>query len=129
MKTYIIYGKPIPLKRARVTRFGAYDPQKKEKEEHREMVYIQRGNVSPETEGPLELIVTFYMPIPKTTPKKILLQGTHHTKTPDIDNLVKYILDVIQPILLRNDSIVSIIIAEKVYDKNPRTEFVLHKVE
>jgi len=129
MKTYILHGKPIALKRARITKFGSYDPQRKEKGEHRALLYNQRGNIMPISEGPLELVVTFFMPIPKSTPKKKKLQDTFHFKRPDIDNLIKYILDVSQGVIITDDSLISTIIADKVYDKEPRTEFTIHKVE
>lgn len=129
MKTYILYGKPIPLQRPRVTSFGTYDPQKKEKGEARALIYNQRGTTVPATNVPIQLVVTFFMPIPKSTPKKINLKGKFHYKRPDIDNLIKYILDVIQPILITDDSLVATIIADKIYDENPRTQFIISEIE
>jgi len=127
MKTYILHGKPIPLQRARVTKFGAYDPQKKEKGEARALIYNQRGTAMP-FDTSVQLVVTFFMPIPKSTPKKIDLNGKLHSKRPDLDNLIKYVLDVIQPIVIKDDSLVGTIIADKIYDDNPRTEFTIMEI-
>lgn len=122
VKIYVIPGRPVPLQRARVTSHGAYDPQSIEKQDHRALLRDQRGAHLPLDHGPLELSVVFYMQIPKSNPKNKPLTGKFHTKRPDLDNLVKYVLDVAQPILITDDAFISTIIAEKVYDENPRTE-------
>jgi Holliday junction resolvase RusA-like endonuclease len=48
--------------------------------------------------------IIFYMPMPKswTKTKKKRMQGTPHQQTPDVDNLIKAILDA----LYGNDSVV-----------------------
>ena len=128
MKTYILHGKPKPLQRARVTRYRTYDPQSEEKAKDRLILREQRGNVAPISDGPLDLVVTFFMKIPKSTSKKDSLNGKYHVKRPDLDNLLKYILDVAQGVLIKDDSLVSSIIADKIYDNEPRTEFTFREV-
>lgn len=128
MKTYILHGKPIPQKRARITRFGNYDPQKAIKNDARYLILDQRGP-RPKIEGePINVILTFFMPIPKSTPKRINLKGAPHHKRPDIDNLIKFILDVIQGVLITDDAIVSSIEAHKIYSDNPRTEITIKEL-
>lgn len=61
----------------------------------------------------------------QTTKRIILSPGDWCFIRPDIDNLIKQVLDLAQPILFTNDSIVAQLAAKKVYDLNPRTEFTI----
>lgn len=60
--------------------------------------------------------IIFYMPMPKSwsKKKKAKLQGQPHTQRPDIDNLIKAILDG----LLEEDSGVHTIQAQKLWAKS-----------
>lgn len=48
---------------------------------------------------PEALRLTFYLPMPKSWPKKekARLDGTPHMQKPDIDNLIKAVLDPLAP--------------------------------
>ena len=50
---------------------------------------------------------------------------------PDLSNLIKLLEDAIvdTKVVLTDDRIISKIIAKKVYDDNPRTEFILRELE
>ena len=67
--------------------------------------------------GPVQVYVTFYMPIPKSTPKKdaAWMDGAPHFKKPDIDNLLKAALDLLSGKVFDDDSYVARQSAEKVY--------------
>lgn len=130
-KTYILRGNPTPLQRPKLTSFPyphAYDPQKQAKAESQIDLRLQHG-YSKLTEGPITLEVTFFMPIPASTPKKKkeLLLGQPHVKKPDLSNMIKYLEDVSQGILFRDDAIIDKIIARKLYSDIPRTEFTIRK--
>jgi Holliday junction resolvase RusA-like endonuclease len=58
--------------------------------------------------------VTFHMPMPKRWPKtkRIAYAGRHHRQTPDLDNLLKALLDAVYP---HNDSMVCDIRVTKVW--------------
>lgn len=49
----------------------------------------------------------------------------NHFKKPDIDNLVKFTLDVLNGHVYHDDSLINYICAEKRYSEKPRTEIVL----
>lgn len=73
-----------------------------------------------------ELVVTFYLPIPKSKLKKIKEGDKHHQK-PDIDNLSKGVMDILtsERYELHNkkgDQHVYSLIAKKFYSANPRIE-------
>lgn len=122
MVTYILRGNPIPLARGRYSRQGkVYDSQKLQRTITTVTLQSQHDG-RPFYTGPLVLDVTFFMPIPMSHSRK-KLEGTPHVKTPDLDNLLKWVCDCATNVCYKNDSIIVKCIAEKLYDKNPRTEF------
>jgi Holliday junction resolvase RusA-like endonuclease len=67
------------------------------------------------------------MTIPRTASKRrqIELDGMHHIIKPDIDNMIKYYLDICTNVVFKDDCIIAQVTARKVYDQNPRTQFTL----
>jgi Holliday junction resolvase RusA-like endonuclease len=76
---------------------------------------------------------TFYMPISETwTDKKKNLVSwgrVPHTAKPDVDNLVKFYLDVANGILWTDDAQVTIIKAKKVYAKKSGVEMEIQAMK
>ena|ERR1700690_4674033 len=124
-RTYVILGDPVALARARFARGRFYDSQK-------EFKLIAGCNLRNQHdtdqlfEGPLYIFVRFFMPRSKSK-KKALIQW-HHTK-PDIDNLLKYLLDTCNTILFKDDACIASLNSIKIYDDKPRTEFTIHQLE
>lgn len=127
--TYVIEGDPVPLMRAKPSykqRF-MYDSQKQEKL-HIGIAIANQHNDRPFFQGPIALEVKFYMPVPKTRFKERRdLFGTYHFVRPDTSNLIKFIEDVAQSILYKDDCIIAKLIAEKIYGE-PRTEFTFYSL-
>ena len=48
--------------------------------------------------------------------------------TPDLDNLVKYILDTCKGVLYTDDCLFAAIYTEKIYGIEPKTEFVIEVI-
>ncbi len=65
------------------------------------------------------------MPIPKSMPKSERIyaetETLKHIKKPDVDNLIKLYLDVMNTLVYEDDNCVSINKAQKVYSMQPRT--------
>ncbi|MDY6396084.1 MAG: RusA family crossover junction endodeoxyribonuclease [Bacteroidales bacterium] len=71
--------------------------------------------------GALELNIIFCMPIPKSISKKKRLDLHYVTKKPDLDNLVKAVMDAINNVgLWEDDSQIARIYASKIYSEEPR---------
>lgn len=134
MKLIIPYN-PIAKKRPRFARVGkgykVYSLQVEQENAFKWEIKSQyRGK-------PLECAVAvsiiFYMYIPKsiTKGKRLLMQQNviHHTKKPDIDNLVKFVLDCMNGIIFKDDTQVVILTAKKWYGDNPRTEIVVDELK
>jgi len=79
----------------------------------------EHAGTSPPMEGPVFVALQFWLPRPKSLPKRI----TQHTKKPDLDKLVRAVLDGLTGIVFYDDAQVVSIVAQKGY-----TSFVGVKV-
>ena len=128
MLNITIPGKPIAKTRPRFARRGkhvvTYNDQ--ETEEGKVYLLVREQVKRPPLKGPIDLWVKFFMPIPKSTSKKnreAMEYGLiRHTKRPDLDNLIKFIKDIFNGLVWKDDSQVCHIEAVKRYGKEPRTE-------
>jgi len=127
---YIIDGKPIALQRARHGNKRTWDPQKKLKFYHGLNLKQQHGR-KPLFLGPVSLNVIFHFQVPNKLSKlnKQQLLTQPHVFKPDIDNLIKFILDLGNGILYKDDCIFYEIYAKKIYDTKGFTEFTIRVYE
>jgi len=127
---YVLMGDPIPLARCRISRrtYRMYDTQKELKLVSQITLKNQHNQYGsrPLYKGPLKVESFFYFHIPKT--KKDTHPLDYKTSKPDVDNLVKLILDMANGILFKDDSQVVEMICHKLYDINPRTEFIIEEI-
>lgn len=125
--TVAIEGPPIPLKRPRFSPIKVFDSQAKIKEEIfweiKSQLDYTRSPYIALFEGLVKAEFEFHMPIPKSLSKKkqAKLLGKYHTKRPDIDNLIKFYLDVCNALLYKDDSQVYTLSATKKYSLQPKT--------
>ena len=130
----IIPGEPVAKGRPRVTKHGiTYTPKKTENYENLvKLCYMQQsqGDV---LEGELKANIKAYFQIPKSASKKkynAMEQGDiRPVKRPDIDNIIKSVLDSLNGLAYRDDSQVVCINAEKYYSDNPRVEIEISEME
>lgn len=133
MKQLTIDGVPVAKGRPRLGRYGTYTPKKtQEYEKYVKMCWVAKyGSIQP-SEQPLEMNIVFYMPIPKSYSKKqraeILNGRLKHTKKPDIDNLIKSVLDALNGLAYADDSKIIKVAAEKQYSEKPKTELSIKEV-
>lgn len=123
--SFMIEGTPVPKGRPRHTRSGhTYTPEKtREAEANVRAEYIEqcKGFMFP-SDVPLNIHCNFYMPIPKGTSKKrkaAMHMGTEQPlKKPDIDNLLKLILDALNGTAYEDDKQIVRIAGRKTYTDN-----------
>jgi len=126
MIEFTVYGSPVPQGRPRFFRrgnhVGVYDPAKSKdwKSEIRRQAIEQKAKI---LDGPLNMNLYFYLPRPKSLPKKVL----YHIKKPDVDNLVKAVKDSLKGVCYHDDSQIICIVASKEYDAQPRVEILVMK--
>lgn len=122
-----LFGDPIPKLRARTFnnkgRIVTWDSQDKLKEGQKWQIRSQFRE-EPLT-VPVIVDIVYMMPIPKSTSKvkqRAMLNGTiYHMSRPDVDNLTKWTLDILNNLVLKDDSQVIEIHAKKVYSSKPGT--------
>ncbi len=119
---FIIPIDPIPWKRPGQSRFGRYDLQKAVKNQYR-AIFTRSMDNHPPLQGNVRLFIYFFMPTPKSLPKKD--RDNWHSKKPDLDNLTKLVMDSMNGVCFRDDSQVCLLIAMKGYSDNPRTEIIM----
>ena len=119
-KKYTVIGDPIPLARPRFSSRGGkthvFDAQHHLR--FGAQIQLRKQHASPIITQPIAIHVCFYF---KQTTKK----NTTHCKKPDIDNLIKWILDISTGILFKDDCQVFSLYAQKLYDSTPRTEMII----
>ena len=136
---FTIKGNPKALKRHRHHKFGTYNPSKKDMQDF--FLIASEYKPAKPFSGRVIATIKFYFKRPKShyrTGKysKILKTDAprqFHSQKPDIDNLIKFVLDSIQGEdgFITDDSIVCKIEAYKMWtDKfNPRTEINLLELQ
>jgi len=136
---FIIPGKPIAKKRPRFVRrgnfVGTYNDQETE-----EGKWMQQAMTSamkdPLYEAlplscPVTISLSFQFPVPSNWPKYKIraLQGKqitfYHTKKPDLDNCIKFVLDCLNRWMWLDDKQVVLIHAFKVYGIEPKTSVLI----
>ena len=111
--TFIVPGNPQELKRHRTFRRGTftgqYDPSKGDKADFLAKAMLFKPDVP--FDEPLSVALSFYFQRPKAhyrSGKKAHLLKENapiwHTKTPDADNLVKFVCDALNGIFWKDDS-------------------------
>ncbi len=126
-----ILGIPVPWKAHAGYGRRSFNPRFKEKE------YVQwqirsQNNRSEAICGPVRLLCTFHMPVPKSTSKirtREMLDGKlHHIKRPDLTNLYKFVEDCLKTILFEDDSQVVEVTLRKIYSSTPKTVVVVEEL-
>ena len=130
----IVPGIPRPKARARIfTRGGKvmhYSPSAKDEQAFLALAAHTRP-IRP-LEGLISVELTFYLPAPKTMPKKqrelVDREGLPCAGRCDLDNLVKLAMDALNRVYWKDDRQVCRLVARKVYSRTPRTELTVRDV-
>lgn len=130
----IIKGEPVGKGRPRFTKSGrAYTPSKTSQYESyvKQCYKIQNGNVRYAEDVPLSIQIVAFMKIPKSVSKKkrqLMLDGLiQPTKKPDIDNVVKIILDALNGVAYYDDKQIVQIKVAKTYSEVPQVWVMINE--
>jgi Holliday junction resolvase RusA-like endonuclease len=133
---FTIYGIPIAKGRPRFSTRGkfpvAYTPEKtKNYESDVGMMAKAAIGASEPLEGALEAFIYVTFPVPASYSKKrteaCLSDSEKHTKKPDLDNVVKSVIDGMDKIVFENDSQITSIHATKVYGEVAKVEVIVRQ--
>ena len=126
-----INGEPKAQKRHRYRRISkriiSYDPSKKDKQALAKQ--LAASMASQPLDEDVHLMIAFYMPRPKSHYRSgqfshLLKEDapTLHKSRPDVDNLLKLVMDAATGVLWKDDALVSWILTKKEYSETPRIE-------
>jgi Holliday junction resolvase RusA-like endonuclease len=124
-KKYCIKMAPMAWQRVVRSTSRFYDTHVKDKVSFG-LYLSQQHNEEPLFDKPINLDVTFYMPFPKTLKDKA--HSIYHSTPPYLDCLSKFFLDALKDIIIIDSKIICSLSIKKVYDKQPRTEWIITEV-
>lgn len=133
MRDFTIMGQPVAKGRPRITKWGAYTPEKTVNYENLvKYSYIDKYKDSEVLESALSIEIKFYFQIPKSTSKKnrelMLIGELLPTKKPDIDNCIKIITDALNTIAYKDDNQIVVVHAYKYYTDEPRAKVTIKEL-
>ncbi len=124
---FYLPGEPVSLKRPRFGKHGCvYDSQRQIKIASKLLIKSQfKGGLLTD---PLAVDLVFKMTIPNSFShaKKNRLNGAHHTKKPDVDNMMKFYLDVMNGVVFKDDSQITQLSARKIYSCAPGISITIY---
>lgn len=128
-----IPGEPVAKGRPRLGKGFTYTPEKTVNYENLvKLCFMQQANTNV-LSGELKAEIKAYFQIPKSASKKkntAMEKGEIRlVKRPDIDNVIKAILDSLNGLAYGDDSQVVCISAEKYYSNNPRVEVEISEIK
>ena len=137
MIQFTIPGPPKGKGRPRFARMGnfvkTYTPKETASWENLVKVMYLQANPGPPTELPVSIQIMAYFPIPKSMRKSerelAEKEGLPVQTKPDIDNVLKGILDGLNGVAFVDDKQVYRIWAEKWYSLVPRTEVKITQIK
>lgn len=121
---------PVGQMRARHSARGGiartHKAPQQETAEQRLLAFAVQHKPSKPLDGPLEVTIDAYMPMPKSMSKKdraLVADGTlRPTKKPDADNIAKHLLDCFNEIFWTDDKNIVELSVRKFYSDTPRWE-------
>lgn len=124
---FTIKGQPHGKGRPRFRKFGKFvttytDAKTVKAEDYVRKSFKKITKMKHPAESPVSIDIDYCMQIPKSLSKKKKesLNNTIHSKKPDLDNLLKTVLDGLNGYAYRDDSLIYEIKARKYYNKEPK---------
>lgn len=127
---YILPGPPVSQARPRFGGGRAWNPQKQIKLST-QFILQNQHHQHPLFSGPLKVELAFHLPPAASMPQrqKDKMYQTPHVFKPDLDNMIKFVLDVANGILYNDDCTVASLIATKYYSHEPKTIITITRLE
>ena len=122
-----VWGDPVALKRHRSTKTGhQYDPSSGDKADFLAKAMAHRPDMP--FEQPIKVIIVAEFARPKRHYTRAGLRvdaEDHCTKTPDADNLIKFVGDALNGIFWKDDKFIVDVRCMKRYAKSPSVEVII----
>lgn len=128
--TFILWGEPVGKGRPRFWQGHAVTPPKTKAYEN-EVARIYKMYGGEMMSGPVRIAVTAWYRIPKSASKKLKHQmeigEVRPTKKPDIDNVMKIIMDGLTGVAYEDDKQVVEFRIDKFYDYEPKVTVLIEE--
>lgn len=130
-----IVGNPVSLKRYRYTKTGfTYDPSKRDKADFLAKCMNNRPNKPIKTAVSVKLEFYFVRPkshfgTGKNSGKLKMSAPAFHIKTPDLDNLVKFVLDSLNGVFYEDDRQINNLLAWKGYGEYAHINITMEAIK
>jgi len=128
--TFILWGEPVGKGRPRFWQGHAVTPPKTKAYE-KEVARIYKMYGGEMMSGPVRIAVTAWYRIPKSASKKLKHQmeigEVRPTKKPDIDNVMKIIMDGLTGVAYEDDKQVVEFRIDKFYDYEPKVTVLIEE--
>ena len=122
------YGEPYPKGRPKIRVIGrfpqVYTPPKTREAESTFLKQVINQRPEEPFEGPLSVSIAFF----KLKPKSYKKDHTHWDKKPDLDNLIKLVLDALNKVFWKDDAQVVELKCTKAFAETPRTEVIIRNL-
>lgn len=132
MISFVVSGKPQGKARPRFDSRHkiTYTPEKTRSYEALVRTsYLSQCRLDPPLRGAVKASIIAYFPIPKSATKaereKMLAGKVRPMVKPDMDNIIKVILDALNGYAYKDDAVVVEVVAEKWYSDTPRVGVIL----
>lgn len=125
MRSFFWAGIPRGQGRPRFNRMGGAYKSSEDRAYEKSicMAYWAKYTGAKPMDGPLVLRIKAYFPIPQSKSKRekaLMLEGKiKPTCRPDVDNIVKAVLDALNGVAFPDDKAVTWLIGEKIYGEKP----------
>ena len=114
MYKIFLEGRPVPAPRPRVTKRGTYNDPKYTNYK-KALGLVAKSKIKKPLESDIFLKIDFFYEIPKSWNKSKKELAKWHNVKPDIDNLIKTVMDSLNGIAYKDDCQVVMIQARKQY--------------
>lgn len=133
-KRLVMTIEPKPKERPRAAIIGGhariFTPKTTESYEKEIRAAWVRANGDKPEEGPLRARIYFGLPIPKSETKAnkllMVLRKVFPTKRPDLDNLIKSVLDALNGVAYKDDCQIVTMLSRKNYAEAPYVKVILN---
>lgn len=133
MISFDVAGNPVGQGNHRIARGGPFPrlyDSAKGLDAWRALVSWTAKEFAPVTpiEGPIRLEVTFWLPLPKSAPKR---KRIYPIRKPDIDKLIRAVADALTGVLYRDDSqiVEALVLKRYAYDRMTGASVTVQQIE
>lgn len=125
----IIYNaRPLPASRPRVTLRGTYNDPKYTNWK-KGLALVAKTICKKPLENAVIIRVDFFYRPPKSWSEKKIKETPYHTSKPDLDNLLKSVLDGLNKIAYKDDAQVFSVCATKQYSKEDKVVIQIEEIK